>query len=176
METPLTLTYLNEDDRAYGLAGMALSLAAYDAMDRISSISLDEDGPMVTFSNEYYFSGSPSISPKSTWLNLLHNYRITSAMAIANIMSRAMVRMKQEVPSDLLEEIHQGILYEGEETCGLEADEIEDIYGRLLTHSRRIFGNPRVHPAVDALARIIARRRTLSGREVIDEISLLRPF
>lgn len=34
----LTLTYLNEDDRAYGLAGMAISLAALDALDRISSI------------------------------------------------------------------------------------------------------------------------------------------
>ena len=29
----LTLAYLNEDDRAYGLAGMAISLAALDAID-----------------------------------------------------------------------------------------------------------------------------------------------
>ncbi len=62
----LTLEYTNEDDRAYGLAGMAISVAALDAFDRIAEVSLDgDDDTMVEFSNEYYFSGSPSISPKS---------------------------------------------------------------------------------------------------------------
>ena len=32
----MTLTYLNEDDKAYGLAGMAISLAALDAIDRVA--------------------------------------------------------------------------------------------------------------------------------------------
>ncbi len=44
------------------------------ALDRVAGVSLDSDGPMVTFSNEFYFSGSPSVSPKSTWNALLHNY------------------------------------------------------------------------------------------------------
>lgn len=176
MEPKLTLTYLNEDDRAYGLAGMALSLAAYNALDRVSEISLDEDGPMVTFSNEYYFTGSPSISPKATWVNLVNNYRITSAMAIANLMARSLVRMHREVPGNLIEAIHQGILEEGRDTCGLENDEIEEIYSRLLMHSRRIFGNPRNHSAINELARLLSRRRTLTGLELYDEISNLRPF
>ena len=51
----MTLTYLNEDDKAYGLAGMAISLAALDAIDRVAGVSLDSDGPMVTFSHQYYF-------------------------------------------------------------------------------------------------------------------------
>ena len=46
---PFNLTYLNEDDRAYGLAGMAISLAAFDAIDRVASVSLDSEGPMVNF-------------------------------------------------------------------------------------------------------------------------------
>lgn len=37
----LTLEYSNEDDRAYGLAGMAISLAALDAIDRIAEVNLD---------------------------------------------------------------------------------------------------------------------------------------
>ncbi len=173
-DTVLTLAYMNEDDRAYGLAGMAISLAAYNAMDRVAEVSLDAEGPMVTFSNEYYFVGSPSISPKSTWQNLIQNYRLTSAMAIANLMARSMVRMKTEVPSALLEELHKEILAEGEETCALEADEIEDMYGNTMMHSRRIFANPRLHPAIDEFARILSRRRTLSGREIIDELHLLQ--
>ena len=65
----LTLAYLNEDDRAYGLAGMMISLASLRAIDRVAEVSLDSEGPMVEFSHEYYFPGSPSISPKSTWDN-----------------------------------------------------------------------------------------------------------
>lgn len=171
----LTLAYLNEDDRAYGLAGMAISLAAFNAMDRVSEVSLDiTDGPMVTFANAYYFSGSPSISPKSTWRNLIDNYRITSAMAIANLMSRSMVRLKQEVPQDLLSALHDSIVAEGRETCSLEDDEIEELYSGTMAYSRRIFANPRLHPAIDQFARILARRRTLSGREINDELHLLQ--
>ena len=54
----ITLAYQNEDDRAYGLAGMTISLAALRAIDRVVRISLDSDGPMVEFSQEYYFYGS----------------------------------------------------------------------------------------------------------------------
>lgn len=170
----MTLQYLNEDDRAYGLAGMAISLAAFNAMDRVAEVTLDTDGPMVTFSNEYYFSGSPSISPKATWHNLIKNFRITSAMAIANLLSRSVVRMKAEVPADLMETLRSTIITEGRESCSLEEDEIEEIYRNTLSYSRRIFNNPRLHPAIEEFARVLARRRTLSGREIAEELHMLQ--
>lgn len=171
----LTLEYSNEDDRAYGLAGMAISLAALDAFDRIAEVSLDGDNDtMVEFSNEYYFSGSPSISPKSTWDNLVHNFHITASMVISNVMSRSMVRMHRDVPMDILGEIHDEILREGRDSCGLEDDEIDALFNRTLSYSRRIFSNPRLHPAIDEFARIISRRRTLSGGEIRDELRLLQ--
>jgi hypothetical protein len=46
------LKYKNEDDRCYGLAGMTITLAALDAIDRVVAISLDDDF-MVDFINEY---------------------------------------------------------------------------------------------------------------------------
>lgn len=170
----MTLAYLNEDDRAYGLAGMAISLAAFDAMDRVAEITLDTDGPMVTFSNEYYFSGSPSISPKATWRNLISNFRITSAMAMANLLSRSIVRMKEGMPEDTLVLLHQAMVEEGRESCSLEEDEVDEMYRSTLAYSKRIFGNPRLHPAIDEFARILSRRRTLSGREITDELHLLQ--
>lgn len=170
----MTLAYLNEDDRAYGLAGMAISLAAFDAMDRVAEISLDTDGPMVTFSNEYYFSGSPSISPKATWRNLISNFRITSAMAMANLLSRSIVRMKEGMPEDTLVLLHQAMVDEGRESCSLEEDEVDEMYRSTLAYSKRIFSNPRLHPAIDEFARILSRRRTLSGREITDELHLLQ--
>lgn len=169
----ITLTYLNEDDKAYGLAGMAISLAALDAIDRVAEVSLDADGPMVTFSHQYYFSGSPSISPKSTWDNLLHNYYITSAMVLSNIMARSLVRLGQEVPADILTTIHDEIAEEGRESCSLEDDEIETLFNKTRTYMSRIFRNPRLHPAIEDFTRTLSRRRSLSGNEILDELRAL---
>ena len=170
----MTLAYQNEDDRAYGLAGMAVSLAALDALDRVASVSLDADGPMVSFSHDFYFSGSPSISPKATWNNLVKNFYITSSMVISNLMARTLVRTDSSVPAELLEKIHEAMRLEGEETCALEKDEVESIFRRSTTGMHRIFANRRTHPAIGELARTIALRRSLSGTEIYDELRQLR--
>ena len=168
-----TLSYLNEDDKAYGLAGMAISLAALDAMDRVAEVSLDNAGPMVTFSNQYYFSGSPSISPKATWDNLLHNYYVTSAMVISNVMARSLVRLRRDVPSDVMKKIHEEIAEEGRDMCSLEDDEIETIYDKTRSYMGRIFRNTLLHPANEDFSRTLSRRRSLSGNEIIDELRAL---
>lgn len=169
-----SLSYLNEDDRAYGLAGMLVALANLDAIDRVATVSIDTDGPMVEFSHAYYFSGSPSISPKSTWDNLVSNFHITTSMVVGNILARSLVRLKQDVPEEILKEVYGLVEEEGRETCSLENDEIERLYDHAVSRSMRIFRNPRVQPAVDEFARILSLKRSLSGREVFDELHLLQ--
>lgn len=169
----MKLEYINEDDKAYGLAGMAVSLAALDAIDRIVNVSLDAQGPMVTFSNEFYFSSSPMLSPKATWNHMLQNFYITSAMVMANVMSRSMVRMKKDVPADLLGAIRQEMALEAKEICSLEDDEIDNIFEKTRMQMGRIFRNPRIHPAIDDFARTLARKRILSGNEIVDELRML---
>lgn len=171
----MTLTYSNEDDRAYGLAGMAISLAALDAMDRVSSVSLDADGPMVTFAHNYYYNSSPSISPKSVWNHLLNNFYITTAMVVGNVMARSVVRMHEtDAPEPVMKQLRKAIADEGRETCELDDDEIDALYSKTLFNARRIFCNPRLHPAIDEFARVLSRRRSLSGMELIDELHLLQ--
>lgn len=169
----ITLTYLNEDDKAYGLAGMAISLAALDAIDRVVEVSLDSDGPMVTFAHAYYFSSNPSISPKIVWDNMLHNFYVTSAMVMGNIMSRSMVRLGSEVPTGIYEDIRKMMGEEGRDTCSLDEDEVDIIFSKTRTNIGRIFRNPRLHPAIDRFARTISRRRQLSGMEILDELRAL---
>lgn len=169
----MTLSYINEDDRAYGLAGMAISIAALDAIDRIADISLDADGPMVSFSHEYYFTGSPSISPKSTWNNMINNFYITASMVVSNVMARSLVRLGEDVPDELLDTIRAEIVAEGIDSCSLEADEVERLYARSMAGMRRIFANRRLYPAIEQFARTLSRRRTLSGMEIIDELRSL---
>lgn len=170
----LTLQYLNEDDRAYGLAGMVLSAAALNASELISEISIDSPETMVTFSHEYYFNGSPVISPKATWSNMVRNFQVTSAMTLANIFARSLVRMKSSVPTQLLTSLHDAIMEEGTGSCDLDTDEVENIYNRVLSYNRRIFGNPRLHPAISEFASVISRRRNLSGREIEEELRILQ--
>lgn len=170
----LTLAYLNEDDRAYGLAGMVISLASLRAIDRVAEVSLDSEGPMVEFSHEFYFQGSPSISPKATWDNLVQNFHITTAMVLSNVLARSFVRMKEEAPAELMDKIYEEVRREGEDTCALEDDEIEHLYNNAMTSMKRLFLNPRLHPAIDEFAHIISRKRNLSGREIRDELHLLQ--
>ena len=169
-----SLSYLNEDDKAYGLAGMMVALAHLDAIDRVANVSLDADGPMVEFSHAYYFSGSPSISPKSTWDNLVSNFHITTSMVLGNILARSMVRLKEEAPSDIMDEVYAQVEEEGIETCALESDEVQRLYDHTLNRAMRLFRNPRLHPAIDEFARVISLKRSLSGREIFDELHLLQ--
>lgn len=170
----MTLTYLNEDDRAYGLAGMVISLASLHAIDRVAEISLDSDGPMVEFSHRYYFPGSPSISPKASWDNLVQNFHLTTSMVVANVLARSIVRLKEDVPGEIMDEIYSEVEREGRDTCALEDDEIENLYNNALRRARRLFHNPRLHPAIDEFARVISRKRHLSGMEIADELHLLQ--
>lgn len=168
------LKYKNEEDRAYGLAGMAIAAASLDSIERVDFVSLDSEGPMVTFSSEFYYPSSQAASPKFTWKRLLENYQLASTMAVSNVLSRRYVHERTQEVDDMLSPLRDVIALEGKEICALDADEVEQIFDSVLTFSRRIFGNRRLLPLIDEFAGIIARRRTLTGREIAEELSLLR--
>lgn len=169
-----SLQYSNEDDRAYGLAGMALSMASLDALDRITEIFLDADGPMVSFSQHYYFSSSPSVSPKAVWENLMGNLQLTTSLVLGNVMARSLVRLGAEADVGVYDEIRSLVREEGRDVCALEEEEADEVFDRMMRHSRRLFYNPRLHPAVRELASVISRRRRLSVLELAEELELLR--
>ena len=104
----------------------------------------------------------------------MRNYHITASMVIGNVLARSLVRLHEDLPSEVEREVYSEIEAEGEETCGLEKDEIETFYRRILSQHRRIFANPRLHPAINELAGIISRRRTLSGLELREEMAYLQ--
>lgn len=169
----MTLAYLNENDKAYGLAGMVVSLAALDAMDRVAYVELDSDGPMVTFSQEFYNPGIGAISIKESWNHLCNNYYITAGMVLGNLMARSNVRWQKGVPDDVTALVREEILKEGRETCSLEDDEVAAIYRRVNSIMRQIFHNPQVAPAVADIATEISRRRHVSGRELSEIVRQL---
>lgn len=168
------LGYSNEDDRAFGLAGMAISMASLDALDRITDIFLDAEGPMVNFSQHYYYSSSPAVSPKAVWENLMANFQLTTSLVLGNVMARSLVRMGTEADADTLEEIRSLVRSEGMEVCSLDEEEADAVFDKVMRHTRRLFYNPRLQPAVRELAGVISRRRRLSVLELAEELELLR--
>lgn len=171
---PFQLIYSNEDDRAYGLAGMAISIASLDALDRITEIFLDAEGPMVSFSQDYYFYSSPTVSPKSVWNNLLANLQLTTSLVLGNVLARSLVRLGSEVEQDVFDRIRDIVRAEGMETLDLDEEEADAVFDKVMRHSRRLFYNPRLQPAVRQLAGVISRRRRLSVIDLAEELELLR--
>ena len=82
--------------------------------------------------------------------------------------------MKEEAPASVMKEIYGEVEREGRDTCSLEDDEIENLYNNALQRARRLFHNPRLHPAIEELAKVISRKRRLSGMEIADELHMLQ--
>ena len=58
--TANTLQYISDRDKAYGVAGMTITLVALDGEDYFSGIDLDAPaGEHVIMSHEYGFGGQP---------------------------------------------------------------------------------------------------------------------
>ena len=169
-----TLAYSNEDDRAYGLAGMAISMASLDALDRITEVYLDAEGPMVTFASNYYYSSAPSVSPKVVWENLMTNFQLTTSLVLSNVLARSLVRLGQEAEEDVFAQVRSLVREEGKDVCSLDEEEADLVFDKMMRHSRRLFHNPRLHPAVKQLAGVISRRRRLSVLDLAEELELLR--
>lgn len=168
------LRYTNEDDRAYGLAGMAISMASMDALDRITEIYLDAEGPMVSFSQDYYFASSPALSPKAVWSHLLSNLQLTTSLVLGNVMARSLIRLGIEAETEIFDEIRTLVREEGMDACSLDIEEADAVFDKVMRHSRRLFYNPRLQPAVRQLAGVISRRRRLSVLDLAEELELLR--
>ena len=91
----MQLTYIDEDDRAAGLAGMMISLATMDALDSLVSASLDAEGPMLRFGDSYYLGMSPAVSPKAVWETTMRNLHVTASLVLRPYLSAAKTHLRQ---------------------------------------------------------------------------------
>lgn len=168
------IVYQNDNDRAYGLAGMAISMASLDALDRINGIFLDAEGPMIEFAGAYYYPSSPAVSAKAVWNHLLSNFHLTTSVVVANIMARTIVLGGRMPSAQDLEEVREVVRQEGRDTCSLDEEESDVLFDKVLRHNLSLFENPRLHPVVSQLAEVITRRRRLSVFDLEEELELLR--
>ncbi|MCH5326626.1 MAG: hypothetical protein J1E29_05420 [Duncaniella sp.] len=169
------LKYIDESDRCYGAAGMAISLAVFDGEELLSAISLDADSSdLVSLTPEFFFAGNPVVSAKTAWRHILKNYNLGIAMITANLLCRYMVNRHTGLPADVYQALHTLALEEGVDACQLEEDEIDSIFNKNYNYLTRIFSHRGVHSVAHDFASALSSRRTLSRLDALELLQALQ--
>ncbi|MDE5687377.1 MAG: hypothetical protein K2I18_01970 [Paramuribaculum sp.] len=168
------LSYRNEDDRCYGVTGMAVGILVFNGEDMLSSVCLDaEPHSMIEMEDMFYFNGNPGLSAKSAWNRIKANFDLSVAMLISNMMCRSMVLDHETIAPDKRKIVHDIVAEEGKETCGLDDDEINKIFDKEYTILFRVFNHQGVHSVVHDFADTLKRRRRMSRLEILEQLRAL---
>ena len=178
MENNSPLKYVDERDKSYGVAGMAIAVVAYDSEHMLASVSMDaEPGHCVEFGSEFFFNGNPRLSAKIAWTELIKQFRLATGLLVANAMSRNYVQHRRRLPSAVSDAIHNAIHNSGAaDEAQLESDEIDAVLERNYEFFDRLFQMQAVHDAAHALASDLMERRTFTAAEVVDRLAPMMRF
>lgn len=164
-------SYTNEAHRAYGVAGMAISLVIFDGEDMLASVDIDRNpGEMMEMAPDFYFTGNPSLSAKAAWSRIVSNFNLTAAMILGNALCRSLVLERRELAKELLASLHDTIVGEAAETCSLEADEAERLFNKDLSYLYRVISNSNVHDIAHDFAGQLRQTRRMSRHDVVDAL------
>ena len=169
------LKYVDEDDKCYGLAGMAISLMVWDAEDRLHSIDADAASEVaMVMSPEFYLCMSQAQSPKSAWQSRLQRFQIEAAMLVGNVVCRQLAhRQMSSIGAEADRRMRKFLQEEADELCQLEQDEVGNIYSKALSYCNRMFSHPVVCSVAKSLADTIASRRQLTSSETFEILAPL---
>ncbi len=168
------LKYVDEDDKCYGIAGMAVAIMVFDGENLLSSISLEAPAnEAMVFNSDFYFSGNPRLSAKYSWNKLLEHYQLSIGMLIANIMCRNIVLHNTFISNELKNLVYKYILEEGEEICSLEKDEIKTLFDKSYNYLYNIFNHSGVQNIIFEFVSKLRLQKVLSQREIIENLKAL---
>lgn len=169
------MKYRDEEDKCYGVTGMAIGLTIFEADDLFNSITIDADGlDCISFTPAYYFMGNPAISARNAWKSVLQHYQLTSGLVIADAMCRRMFRDRGSVDKALRKSLYDAICEEGKTSCQLEEDEVDQIFEKSYRYLMKLLSNYQVQDIVRDFAHQLKTRRVLTQHEVAEELHMLR--
>lgn len=165
--------YANEEDKSYGLAGMAIALNVWDKHTMIRHISLDLDDP-IAFTPDFFFTANPRYSAKLAWNEMMKEFQLLTGIVLGNVICRKVVRKRESLTNSFLREVYALVESEGKEQCQLDDDEIGMIFNKTSKYIAGLFADMRVAQLARTFASDLMERRTLSGSEVAEEIDRLQ--
>jgi len=168
------LKYKDEADRAYGLVGMAVSLLVWDADEMLES--LDLDAPVnggIRFTPDFYFRGSPAFSAKASWERQVEQFRLKTAMLLANVACRRFVHDSARFDSELRDKLLNLVCEEGEASCSLDKDESSAVFRKCYSYCEQIFTHSGVKQVAHDSVRSLTSKRVLHRSDLME---LLAPI
>ncbi len=168
------LKYSGEEDRSYGLAGMAISLTIFDGGDMLSALSLDNaPGEGAEMAPEFHFSGNPALSIGAAWRHTVKQFELSAAMLVGNALCRAYVGRKTRLDPDAGKALRVFVEQVGCDTCALDGDEVDRLYDKVRSNLERVFMHSRVASVATSFAETLRQRRRLTAAEVADVLAPL---
>jgi len=168
------LKYIDEKDKSYGLAGMAISIVVLDGEEYLNAMSIDAPADQsIEFSNDFYFIGNPRFSAKIAWNEMLKHFQLSAGMIISNLICRNYVQHRHKLSSDIINEIKKLMRDEARENCSLDEDESDALFEKSLNYFDRLFSYARVHEIANEFASTIIRQRRMSAQEIIEQLRQL---
>lgn len=168
------LKYVDERDKSFGIAGMAISIVALDGEQYLESLSIDAPlGHSVELSEDFYFTGNPRLSAKIAWNEMLRHFRISSGMLISNAVCRNYVQHRRKLSKEIVELLKSTISQVAIDSCSLEQDECDDLFEKDFAYFDNLFSYARVHEIATQFADEIVRKRSMSAPEIIEQLRQL---
>lgn len=169
MASKATLKYTDDDDRCYGLTGMAMGVVIWDCEELLASIDLDAPADaMMEFTPQYYFAGNPRLSARLAWNQIVEHYRLSMGLMMANVLCRRYVHDHADVDAPTLDLMKEYLLEEGRDTCSLDDDEINTLFNKQLSYLHRLFSHSGVQRVAADFAADLKHRRRMSIAEIIE--------
>jgi len=168
------MKYRDEQDKCYGVAGMALGFSVYDAEHLFTAVTIDADvDETIRFTPEFFFVGNPRLSARDSWQYMLSHFKVTMGLAIANALCRRMVLDKGSADDTLRQQLLNAACEDGMDYCQLERDEVQPIFDKAFDYLSRLFSADPVHHAMHTVATTLQQRRTLTKTEVAELLQRL---
>lgn len=169
--TSASLKYTDRTDRAFGLCGMALSLFIFDAEKYIDSLELDAPADCgMKLSPDFFVPSNPGLSVKSVWTSSFRHFQLTSAMVIGNLLARSLSRRRSDLSREVKSIMVDHLVREGEETCGLETAEVEQICDNSFNYLRQLLLHPVVNSTICSMAKALSDHKAMSREEILTHL------
>lgn len=160
----ITLKYKDEDDRAYGLGGMVVSMYLLEHDKYIDSVSLDAEPDMgLRFTSDFFYPHNPNLSAKAVWSDTLSRFNLLNGLLVSNLLSRALVRHNERVTRELYQLLMDKLVDEGRELCSLDEDEIKELYNKSFSYFHEVFSNDVVNRTVRGIVDTLKKERSLDN-------------
>lgn len=172
--TPNTLQYSDDRDKAYGVAGMTITLVALDGEDYFSGIDLDAPaGEHIIMSHDYGFRGNPRMSAKVVWEQIMRELRITASLALGNLTCRRYLLAHRGLANDELSALRDALRYDANEHLDMDKDEADRLFESCRQYADRLFRHQGVVGIAHTFAGRLADKHRMSAAEAIEILASL---